>query len=293
MQQRVVIAIALASDPKLLVLDEPTTGLDATVEASVLDLVRSLQAETNAAVLLIAHNLGVIRTLCDRVGVMYAGKIVEEGDAADRLRAARSIRTPSGCCARCRATASASRSGRCRRSRATCRRSATDLPTCVFVDRCPLATELCRTVVPPVVERRARALDAVPPRRPARRAGRAAGDRRPGDASTATRRCRSTSVSKTFHQSGHDVPALVKVDLDLYDGETLGLVGESGSGKSTLAKTILGIESARRRRAASSSTSTTWRRSRRTGRPTTSARSRWSSRTPIRRSTAAGRHATS
>ena len=82
MQQRVVIAIALASDPKLLVLDEPTTGLDATVEASVLDLVRSLQAETNAAVLLIAHNLGVIRTLCDRVGVMYAGKIVEEGDAA-------------------------------------------------------------------------------------------------------------------------------------------------------------------------------------------------------------------
>src|SRR4029078_11255006 len=82
MQQRVVIAIALASNPKLLVLDEPTTGLDATVEASVLDLVRSLQAETNAAVLLIAHNLGVIRTLCDRVGVMYAGKIVEEGEAA-------------------------------------------------------------------------------------------------------------------------------------------------------------------------------------------------------------------
>ena len=59
----------------------------------------------------------------------------------------------------------------------------------------------------------------------------------------ATRRSSVSQVSKTFHQSGHDVPALVKVDLNLFDGETLGLVGESGSGKSTLAKTILGIES--------------------------------------------------
>ena len=79
MQQRVVIAMALACDPKLLVLDEPTTGLDATVEAEVLDLVRVLREETNAAVLMIAHNLGIIRSLCDRVGVMYAGQIVEEG----------------------------------------------------------------------------------------------------------------------------------------------------------------------------------------------------------------------
>ena len=87
MLQRVVIAMALAGDPKLLVLDEPTTGLDATVEAEVLDLVRSLREETNAAILLIAHNLGVIRTMCDRVGVMYAGKIVEEGDAQEVFEA--------------------------------------------------------------------------------------------------------------------------------------------------------------------------------------------------------------
>ena len=81
MLQRVVIAMALAGDPELLVLDEPTTGLDATVEAEVLDLIRTLRTETGAAVQLIAHNLGVIRTMCDRVGVMYAGKVVEEGDA--------------------------------------------------------------------------------------------------------------------------------------------------------------------------------------------------------------------
>ena len=87
MQQRVVIAMALACDPKLLVLDEPTTGLDATVEAEVLDLVRTLRHETDAAILLIAHNLGVIRSMCDRVGVMYAGKIVEEGDAVEVFEA--------------------------------------------------------------------------------------------------------------------------------------------------------------------------------------------------------------
>ena len=89
MQQRVVIAMALACNPKLLVLDEPTTGLDATVEAEVLDLVRVLRQESDAAVLLIAHNLGIIRSLCDRVGVMYAGRIVEEGPSAEDRKSTR------------------------------------------------------------------------------------------------------------------------------------------------------------------------------------------------------------
>jgi peptide/nickel transport system ATP-binding protein len=80
MQQRVIIAMALATNPALLILDEPTTGLDATVEAEVLDLVAGLQAELHTSVLFISHNLGIIRKMCDRVGVLYAGSLVEEGD---------------------------------------------------------------------------------------------------------------------------------------------------------------------------------------------------------------------
>jgi peptide/nickel transport system ATP-binding protein len=241
MQQRIVIAIALASDPKLLVLDEPTTGLDATVEASVLDLVRKLQAETNAAVLLIAHNLGVIRTLCDRVGVMYAGKIVEEGDAASVFASPQHPYTLG-------LLRSLPRRGVRKTERplstipGNLPQIGTPLPTCVFVDRCLLATNLCRTVEPPVVEvadgawtrchHRDRLGELVEP---------------PPSLGKETIRgdmvLSASHVSKTFHQSGYDVPALVGVDLELFDGETLGLVGESGSGKSTFARTILGIES--------------------------------------------------
>jgi len=73
MQQRVVIAMALAKDPTLLIMDEPTTGLDATVEAEVLDLVSTLRRELRTSVLFISHNLGVVARVCDRVGVLYAG----------------------------------------------------------------------------------------------------------------------------------------------------------------------------------------------------------------------------
>ena len=82
-QQRVVIAMALAGDPRLLVLDEPTTGLDATVEAEVLDLIAELRERIDAAILLISHNLGLVARMCQRVGVMYAGLLVEDGPARD------------------------------------------------------------------------------------------------------------------------------------------------------------------------------------------------------------------
>ena len=83
MLQRVVIAMALAAEPSLLILDEPTTALDATVEAEVLDLIRGLRAEFNTSLLFISHNLAVIAKMCDRVGVLYAGELVEEGPARE------------------------------------------------------------------------------------------------------------------------------------------------------------------------------------------------------------------
>jgi peptide/nickel transport system ATP-binding protein len=77
MRQRAMIAMALACDPELLIADEPTTALDVTIQAQILDLLRELKATTNAAIVLISHDLGVVAELCDEVAVMYAGEIVE------------------------------------------------------------------------------------------------------------------------------------------------------------------------------------------------------------------------
>ena len=89
MQQRVMIAMALASEPALLVADEPTTALDVTIQAQILDLLRELRQRLGMAMLLITHNLGLVADLADRVAVMYAGQIVETGPTEELLRAPR------------------------------------------------------------------------------------------------------------------------------------------------------------------------------------------------------------
>jgi len=87
MRQRVMIAMALACDPKLLIADEPTTALDVTLQAQILDLMRELKAESGAAIILITHDLGVVAEVCDEVAVMYAGEIVERATVDDLFAA--------------------------------------------------------------------------------------------------------------------------------------------------------------------------------------------------------------
>ncbi len=159
MLQRVVIAMALASEPSLLILDEPTTALDATVEAEVLDLILGLRAEFNTSLLFISHNLAVIAKMCDRVGVLYAGELVEEGPAGDvfhnprhpytvGLLRAIPRRDPVG-------AGTADESG----GRPPLATIPGSLPApgsvtqgCVFAPRCGLADDRCRSDAPPLYE---------------------------------------------------------------------------------------------------------------------------------------------
>ena len=122
MRQRVMIAMALACEPDLLIADEPTTALDVTVQAQILDLLRELQQQTGMAIILITHDLGIVAEMADEVAVMYAGRVVERAPAR-RSSTIRSIPTRWACSAasrRSRRTATA-----CWRSKAPCRRHST------------------------------------------------------------------------------------------------------------------------------------------------------------------------
>ena len=242
MLQRVIIAMALAAEPSLLILDEPTTALDATVEAEVLDLIAGLREEFRTSLLFISHNLAVIAQMCDRVGVMYAGELVEEGPAREVFEAPRHPYTVG--LLRC-----LPRRGH-RKDHGRLDTIPGFLPApgalpsgCVFSPRCALATERCRAERPPMHDvgpgRGARChyheiAPSLPRSTPVDREDAAL----PRAQETIVR---LRGVSKTFSGQGGAVPAVVGVDLDLRAGETLGVVGESGCGKTTLARMLVGL----------------------------------------------------
>jgi peptide/nickel transport system ATP-binding protein len=242
MQQRALIAMALAKNPELLVLDEPTTGLDATVEAEVLDLVSQLQRELHTSVLFISHNLGVISKMCTRVGVLYAGRLVEEGPVETVLRDPRHPYTVG--LLRCIPRGGVRKDhGRLDTIPGFLPPLGADLAGCVFADRCALADARCREEEPPLIAvDRGHAsrcwyheLAHELPREEPSDLELPAVDR------TGAPLVEVRELSKTFRQRGHEVHALTEVSAAIWPGETLGLVGESGSGKTTLARTLLGI----------------------------------------------------
>lgn len=151
MRQRVMIAIALACEPDLLLADEPTTALDVTVQAEILDLIRELSAARGTAVLMISHDLGLIANMCRRVGVMYAGRLVEER-VADEVFRSPSHPYTSGLVASLPLLGARSRHGRQRlKEIAGVVPPVAAFPAgCRFNPRCYAATELCRVEDPGV-----------------------------------------------------------------------------------------------------------------------------------------------
>jgi peptide/nickel transport system ATP-binding protein len=247
-QQRVVIAMALACDPELVVLDEPTTGLDVTTQAQILDLLRRLRAELGMAMIYVTHNLGVVAAVCDRVGVMYAGELVEDAPVRELFSHPRHPYTR-GLISAVPSIAAPHR-GREVVLRGLLKRS--ELPNgCRFAPRCDFAEEAC-FAQPQILESVA--------------AGHTVACRRVDDVDrlAALGGLASTYVplaeaddeslldvhdlSITYERprrislSARTPLVIVRaVDFNLHARETFSLVGESGSGKSTIARTIGGL----------------------------------------------------
>ena len=249
MRQRVMIAMALACGPKILIADEPTTALDVTIQAQIVALVRDLQDEFAMSVIWITHDLGVVASLADRVAVMYAGRIVEEGPIGEIYGMSRHPYTAG--LLRSVPRLDVAFADRLTEIPGSPPDLALDLDSCAFSVRCPMAGEACDAARPPLAETDlaghrsacwhwpALAGDADP--FPASLEA-FAGHRAPGD--TALLVVDDLRVHFPIRRGWRRrvvgaVRAVDGVSLSIGRGETLGLVGESGSGKTTLGRTVL------------------------------------------------------
>ena len=246
MRQRVALAAALAKDPQLLIADEPSTALDVTTQAEILELLRSVQKARGMGLILITHDLRVAFTTCDRVYVLYAGSLLEVGDAKTLeheplhpyslglLLSEPSVDQKLGELAAIPGTVP----------------SPDDVAgSCAFAPRCRWVTDLCRAGDPPLVEVEPDRLSACIRLAEIRAEMRRLRDRVLGEpAETAVGTGEEPLIAvegvvKTFELGGgRRVQALKAVSLTIRAGECVGLVGESGSGKTTLGRCLVGLE---------------------------------------------------
>ena len=148
MRQRVMIAMMLSRTPELLIADEPTTALDVTIEAQILQILKDLKTQYNTAILMITHNFGLVAEVADRIAVMYAGNIVEQGNVFDVFAAPSHPYTRLLMRALPRKT---KHEGRLETIDGNVPRITEKKPGCRFANRCPLAKEICFTENPPVL----------------------------------------------------------------------------------------------------------------------------------------------
>jgi peptide/nickel transport system ATP-binding protein len=245
LRQRVMIAIAIAGNPELIIADEPTTALDVTVQAQVLRLLLRLRDEIGCSIMFITHDLGVAAQISDRIAVLYAGRIAEIGPTADVLNQPAHPYTHG--LLRSRLTLDTARHRKLAALAGSVPSPVTPLPGCAFAPRCVLATLAC---------------EATPPDPTTIAPGRVSACIVPFETVSTELGSRLTTTTEdiepeTAPAESSEPPAVVLKDgvkafgklqalrgisLTVADGESVALVGESGSGKSTLLRVIAGLE---------------------------------------------------